>query len=76
MISWHSDFSICDPLFENLCFVKVCYFVHYTWDCWCSFKFRWLHILLSYSTMFMFALFGNLAMPDCSLVHFVEPHSR
>ena len=60
------DDCVHDPLYENLCFVKVCYFVHYTWDCWCSFKFRWLHILLSYSTMFMFALFGNLAMSDCS----------
>ena len=32
--------------------------------------------MLTHSTMSMFALFGNLAMFDCSLVHFVEPHSR
>ena len=60
VISLHSFFSICDPLYENLCFVTVCYFVHYTWDCWCSFKFKRLHTLLGYSTMFMFALLGIL----------------
>ena len=60
VISWHYDFSICDPLYENLCFVKVCYFVHYSWDYWCSFKFKWLHTLLIYSTMFMFALFFGI----------------
>ena len=28
-----SLFHICGPLYENLCFVTVCYFVNYTWDC-------------------------------------------
>ena len=53
-------FQICDPLYEILCFVTICYFVHYIWDCWCSFKFRSLHTMLGYSTMFIFALLGIL----------------
>ena len=60
VISLQSYFSIYDHLYENLCFVTVCYFVHYTWDCWCSFKVRWLQTLLGYSTMFIFALLGIL----------------